>query len=104
MSIVLFFEYSDADFEPMAAKKQTLRPAIKRHQYKRQNGFDPNADPYGEITGQHNAVQGSNVVKQKRDKQQLADAKAAYLRTDCSSYPRGRWFKFSPAATNVLKS
>ena len=62
----------------------------------RQNGFDPNADPYGEITGQHNAVQGSNVVKQKRDKQQLADAKAAYLRTDCSSYPRGRWFKFSP--------
>lgn len=51
MSIVLFFEYSDADFEPMATKKQTLRPAIKWHQYKRQNGFDPNADPYGEITG-----------------------------------------------------
>ena len=51
----------------------------------RQNGFVPNADPYGEITGQHNAVQGSNVVKQKRAKQQLTDAKAAYLRTDCSS-------------------
>ena len=47
MSIVLFFEYSDADFEPMATKKQTSRPAIKWHQYKRQNGFDPNADPYG---------------------------------------------------------
>ena len=85
MSIVLFFEYSDADFEPMATKKQTLRPAIKRHQYKRQNGFDPNADPYGKITGQYGAVQGSNLVKQKRAKQQLTDTKAAYLITDRSS-------------------
>lgn len=83
MSIVLFFEYSDADFEPMATKKkQTLRPAIKRHQYKRQNGFDPNADPYGEITGQYGAVQSSNLVKQKRAKQQLTDTKAAHLITD----------------------
>lgn len=29
MSIVLFFEYSDADFEPMATKKQTSQSATK---------------------------------------------------------------------------
>lgn len=85
MSIVLFFEYSDADFEPMATKKQTSRPAIKWHQYKRQNGIDPNTDPYGEITGQYGAVHGSNLVKQKRAKQQLTDTKVAYLITDRSS-------------------
>ena len=85
MSIVLFFEYSDADFEPMATKKQTSRPAIKWHQYKRQNGIDPNADPYGEITGQYGAVHDSNLVKQKRAEQQLTDTKAAYLITDRSS-------------------
>lgn len=69
----------------MATKKQTLRPAIKWHQYKRQNGFDPNADPYGEITWQYGAVHDSNLVKQKRAEQQLTDTKAAYLMTDRSS-------------------
>jgi len=69
----------------MATKKQTLRPAIKWHQYKRQNGFDPNTDPYGKITGKNGAAQSSNLVKQKRAEQQLTDTKAAYLITDRSS-------------------
>lgn len=85
MSIALFFEYSGADFDPMAAKKQTSRSAIKRYQNRHQNEFDPNADPYGKITGQYGAVHDSNLVKQKRAEQQLTDTKAAYLRTDRSS-------------------
>ena len=69
----------------MATKKQTSRPAIKWHQYKRQNGFDPNTDPYGKITGKYGVAQSSNLVKQKRAEQQLTDTKAANLITDRSS-------------------
>ncbi len=69
----------------MAAKKQTSQSATKNGGIRCQNEFDPNADPYGEITGQYGAVHDSNLVKQKRAEQQLTDTKAAYLRTDRSS-------------------
>ena len=70
----------------MAAKKAAFSVCYKNGiSINRQNGFDPNTDPYGEITGQYGAVQSSNLVKQKRAKQQLTDTKAAHLITDRSS-------------------